>query len=71
MALWPVIGMLDRISEHTVTICMLGSYDWNNNASKICSHTHTLVHTTKEIYREVSCIVAVAAASACASQWDA
>ena len=54
MALWPVMGMLDRISEHAVTICMLGSYRWNNNASKSCSHTHTLVMTTKEIYCEGS-----------------
>ena len=37
--------MLDRISEHAVTICMLGSYRWSYNASKSCSHTHTLVHT--------------------------
>ena len=45
MALWPVMGMLDRISEHAVTICMLGSYRWSYNASKSYSHTHTLVHT--------------------------
>ena len=45
MALWPVMGMLDRISEHAVTICMLGSYRWRNNASKSCSHMQTLVHT--------------------------
>ena len=48
MALWPVMGMLDRISEHAVTICMLGSYRWNNNASKSCSHTHKLVHTDQD-----------------------
>ena len=45
MALWPVMGMLDRISEHAVTICMLCSYRWSYNASKSYSHTHTLVHT--------------------------
>ena len=48
MALWPVMGMLDRISEHAVTICMLGSYRWCYNASKSCSHTHTLVHTDQD-----------------------
>ena len=56
MALWPVMGMLDRISEHAVTICMLGSYRWNNNASKSCSHTHT--HSddgpVADIYRDPS-----------------
>ena len=45
MLLWPVMGMLDRISEHAVTICMLCSYRWSYNASKSYSHTHTLVHT--------------------------
>ena len=48
MALWPVMGMLDRISEHAVTICMLGSYRWCYNASKSCSHTHKLVHTDQD-----------------------
>ena len=45
MALWPVMSMLDRISKHAVTICMLGSYRWSYNASKSYSHTRTLVRT--------------------------
>ena len=45
MALWPVMGMLDRISEHAVTIYVPGSVQWSNKHVKIYSHPRARVHT--------------------------
>ena len=48
MALWPVTGMLDRISEHAVTIYVPGSVQWSNKHVKSYSHPRARVHTDQD-----------------------
>ena len=45
MALWPVMGMLDGISEHTVTICMLGQCTWSETCIISYSRAHARMST--------------------------